>query len=236
MIVTRQGKQDQAPAIELSAKYGWSSRARSDYKQLTTDQYYELYWEALRNQRLDSGYSLADANTYASANLVGALGINPYGTAYPQPVGTDGKVVSGAKALWNDSWDDALTQNAHFQQYDLSVSGGSKTSQYFFSAGYLDDQGAYIESGFKRYTFRANIASQVKSWAKVGLNINGTHSKQQYPKQDDSMTSNIIGFARNLQPFYPIYERDLTTETICSTTTATAQWDFGRYRPTRLPT
>ncbi len=231
MIVTRQGKQDQAPAIELSAKYGWSSRARSDYKQLTTDQYYELYWEALRNQRLDSGYSLADANTYASANLVGALGINPYGTAYPQPVGTDGKVVTGAKALWNDSWDDALTQNAHFQQYDLSVSGGSKTSQYFFSAGYLDDQGAYIESGFKRYTFRANIASQVKSWAKVGLNINGTHSKQQYPKQDDSMTSNIIGFARNLQPFYPIYERDLTTGDYLLDDNGNRQWDFGRYRP-----
>jgi TonB-dependent SusC/RagA subfamily outer membrane receptor len=133
MIVTRQGKQDQPATVQLSAKYGWSSRARDDYKQLTTDQYYQLYWEAIRNQRLDSGNSLADANSFASANLTGQLGINPYGTAYPQPVGTDGKLVAGATALWNDNWDDALTQNAHFQQYDLSVTGGGRTSQYFLS-------------------------------------------------------------------------------------------------------
>ena len=231
MIVTRQGKQDQPATVQLSAKYGWSSRARDDYKQLTTDQYYQLYWEAIRNQRLDSGNSLADANSFASANLTGQLGINPYGTAYPQPVGTDGKLVAGATALWNDSWDDALTQNAHFQQYDLSVTGGGRTSQYFLSAGYLDDQGAYIESGFKRYTFRANIASQVKSWLKVGMNLNGTHSKQQYPKQDDSMTSNIIGFARNLQPFYPIYQRDLTTGAYLLDDDGNRIWDFGAYRP-----
>lgn len=230
MITTKQGRREQAPQVQLSAKYGWSSRARSDYRQLSTDQYYQLYWEALRNQRLNSGQTLDAANAYASANLTGALGINPYGPAYPQPVGTDGRLQPGARALWNDSWDDALTQNAHYQQYDVSVSGGGKTSQYFFSGGYLDDQGAYIESGFKRYTFRANIASDVKSWLRVGLNINGTHSSQKYPKQDDSMTSNIVAFARALQPFYPIYQRDPSGNLLLGED-GRPQWDFGSYRP-----
>lgn len=231
MIVTKQGAEEQAPTVSLSAKYGWASRERDDYKQLTTDQYYELYWEALRNERIDNGYALDAANTYATEHLTGALGINPYGTAYPNPVGTDGKLVSGAKALWNDDWEDALTQQAHFQQYDVNVSGGSKATKYFFSAGYLDNQGAYIESGFKRYTFRANVSSKIKKWLELGMNIGGTHSKQQYPKQDDSMTSNVIGFARNLEPFYPIYQRDLTTGDYILDSNGNRQYDYGLYRP-----
>ena len=231
MIVTKQGANNIAPTIELSAKYGWSSRARSDYKQLSINQYYELYWEALRNNRLDNGYTQEAAAEYASANLTGNLGINPYGTAYPQPVGTDGKLVAGATPLWNDSWEDALTQNAHFQQYDLSINGGTKSSRYFISAGYLDDQGAYIESGFKRYTFRTNASTDINPWLRAGMNIGGSHSEQKYPKQDDTMSSNVVLAARNLQPFYPVYERDWTTGEYLLDDNGERIWDFGNYRP-----
>ena len=57
MITTKQGNKDSAPTVELSAKYGFSSRARADYDQLNPNQYYELYWEAMRNYRMDNGYS-----------------------------------------------------------------------------------------------------------------------------------------------------------------------------------
>lgn len=231
MIVTKQGQQDRRPEINLTAKYGWSSRARDDYKQLTTDQYYELYWEALRNYRLDQGDDAATAAQYASANLVNELGINPYGSAYPQPVGTDGKLVSGAKALWNDDWDDAMTQNAHYQEYNISISGGSKNSKYFMSGGYLNNQGAYIESGFKRYTFRANASSDLTDWLHAGLNISGSHSTQQYPKQDDTTTSNVIEYTRAMQGFYPIYLRDTDTGEYILDENGNRQYDFGRYRP-----
>ena len=231
MIVTKQGSQDNKTKIELNAKYGWSSRARADYDQLTTNQYFELYWEALRNERLDNGATAEEAAKYASQNLTGRFGINPYGTAYPEPVGTDGKLVSGATPLWDDDWDEALRQNAHYQEYNLNISGGGKNSQYFISGSYLDDQGAYIESSFKRYNFRSNVSTSINSWLKAGLNISGTHSNQQYPKQDDSTTSNVILFARNLRNFYPIYERDPTTGEYILDEAGNRQWDFGLYRP-----
>ena len=82
-----------------------------------------------------------------------------------------------------------LSQNAHYTDLNVRVSGGSKTSKYFVSAGYMDDQGAYICSGFKRYTLRANITSDIRKWLQVGLNVSGTHSIQDYPKQDDSTIS-----------------------------------------------
>jgi hypothetical protein len=165
---------------------------------LNTNQYYELYWEAMRNYRMDNGYSAEEAAVWASSNVTGNLGINPYGSAYPEPIGHDGKLVAGAKPLWDDSWDDALSQDAHYTDLNVRVSGGSKTSKYFVSAGYMDDQGAYICSGFKRYTLRANVTSDIRKWLQIGLNVSGTHSVQDYPKQDDSTISNVVMFARSL--------------------------------------
>lgn len=75
----------------------------------------------------------------------------------------------------------------------------------------MDDQGAYICSGFKRYTLRANVTSDIRKWLQIGLNVSGTHSVQDYPKQDDSTISNVVMFARSLPSFYPVYQRDLTT-------------------------
>ena len=231
MITTKQGNKDSAPTVELSAKYGFSSRARADYDQLNTNQYYELYWEAMRNYRMDNGYSAEEAAAWASSNVTGNLGINPYGSAYPEPIGHDGKLVAGAKPLWDDSWDDALSQDAHYTDLNVRVSGGSKTSKYFVSAGYMDDQGAYICSGFKRYTLRANVTSDIRKWLQIGLNVSGTHSVQDYPKQDDSTISNVVMFARSVPSFYPVYQRDLATGAYLLDENNERMFDYGEYRP-----
>ena len=231
MITTKQGTKESAPTVDFSAKYGFSSRARADYDQVNTNQYFELYWEAMRNYRMDNGYSAADAAAYASSNLTGNLGINPYGSAFPEPVGLDGKLVSGANPLWNDSWDDALSQDAHYSDLNIRVSGGSKNSKYFASAGYMNDQGAYICSGFKRYTLRANITSDIRKWLQVGLNLSGTHSVQDSPKQDDSAISNVVAFARSLPSFYPVYQRDMKTGAYLLDENGDRMFDYGEYRP-----
>lgn len=231
MITTKQGAKESVTNIELSAKYGFSSRARADYKQVNTNQYYELYWEALRNFRMDNGYSADESAKYASSNLIGNLGINPYGTGIPEPVGLNGKLVAGATPLWDDSWDEALSQDAHYTDLNVRVSGGGKNTSYFVSAGYMDDQGAYIGSGFKRYTLRSNITTDIKKWLQVGLNVSGTHSIQDYPKQDDSAITNVVLFARAVPSFYPVYKRDLETGEYLLDEYNNRMFDYGEYRP-----
>lgn len=230
MITTKQGSQGATPTIELTAKYGFSSRAVADYDQLTTNEYFELQWEAMRNKYLNDGLSTAEAATKASRNVTKVLGINPYGSQYAQPVGTDGKIVSGATPLWDDSWEDAMTQNAHYTDLSARVSGGSKNSKYYLSLGYLDDQGAYICSGFKRYNVRANITSNLKSWLQVGMNLSGAHSSQSYPKQNDTRTDNVVLFARNMPSFYPVYERDPDTGAYRLDESGNRIPDYGTYR------
>jgi TonB-linked SusC/RagA family outer membrane protein len=232
MITTKQGKKE-IPTVEVTSKFGFSNRAIRDYDQVNTSQYFELFWEALRNNRLDNGDTREQAAAYASANLAGRLGINPYGTGNPEPVGYDGKVKAGLAPLWDDSWIDALSQNAHYTDINTQISGGSNNSRYFLSAGYLNDQGMAIESGFKRYTLRANLISDIRKWLQVGANISGTHSIQDYPKQDDTMTSNVIYAARMLPSFYPVYERNLATgEYLINPETGQYIADYGAYRAT----
>lgn len=234
MITTKQGQNGSAPTIQLSAKYGFSSRAVRDYDQLSTNDYFMLQWEAVRNSYMDNGQSAESAAQTASSILAttatGGLGINPYGTKYPQPVGTDGKIVEGATPLWDDSWEDALSQDAHYTDINASISGGSERTKYYFSLGYLNDQGAYICSGFKRYNLRTNITTDLRKWLQVGLNVSGTHSIQDYPKQDDTAIGNIVLAARSIPSFYPVYERDLATGEYLLDENGNRIYDYGKYR------
>lgn len=234
MITTKQGKRETEPQIEITAKHGISNRARSDYKQLSTNQYMELQWEAIRNGQMDnSKMSASEAAAYASTNLVNSIGINPYGLDNPNPVGLDGKLLPGLKPLWNDDWSDALSQNARYTDVNLRVSGGSAKSRYYVSGGYLNDQGYVLESGFKRFNLRSNIIMDAKDWLEIGMNVSASHSIQDYPKQDDSAITNVIGFARGLPSFYPIYERNLTTgEYLIDPSTGERIFDYGNYRKT----
>lgn len=231
MIATKQGSKSSSPSIELTAKYGFSSRAVSDYDQVNTNEYFMLEWEALRNQWVKNGYSAEDAAKYASENLVSSqIGINPYGTKYPQPVGTDGKIVEGATPLWDDSWEDALTQDAHYTDLSARISGGSENSKYYFSLGYLDNQGAYICSGFKRYTLRTNITSDLTKWLQAGVNVSLTHSVQDYPTSEDAKLSNVVLAARTIPSFYPVYERDPDTGDYLYDENGDRIYDYGNYR------
>lgn len=234
MITTKQGSKKSAPSIEISAKYGFSDRAVKDYEQVSTEQYFMLEWEAIRNMRMNlkkNPDTAEAAAAYATQNLIlNYIGINPYGTAYPQPIGTDGKLVEEARLLWNDSWEDALSQDAHYTDLSARVSGGSENSQYYFSLGYMDNQGAYIGSGFKRYTLRANITSDLTKWLQVGVNVGLTHSIQDFPKSDDSSLGNVVLAARSIPSFYPVYERDPETGAYVLDENGQRVYDYGKYR------
>ena len=232
IITTKQGAKNQKAKIEARFTYGTSSRAVEDYKQVSTNDYFKLYWEALRNQRLYSNKNTPEnAASYATQNIVSLLGINPYGNNYPQPVGLDGDIVAGATPLWNDNWSDAYTQNAHRTDTQVSIQGGGNNSAYFISLGYLNDQGIALASNFKRYTGRVNINTDLRKWLRLSTNISLIHSVQNAPMGEDSNTSNTLNFARIVPGFYPLWERDLTTGNLILDSKGNKTVDYGWYRP-----
>ena len=232
IITTKQGRKEQSPRIDAKVTYGVSDRAVSDYKQVSTNQYFEMYWELLRNNQMNiNGLTPDAAASYATNNLISQLSINPYGPNYAQPVGTDGKLKAGARALWNDDWIDAYSQDASRFEALVSISGGSKTSNYFASVGYLNDKGVVLGSGFKRYTGRLNLNSDIKSWLKFSGNIALTHSLQDEPKGEDTNSANPTSSGRLIPGFYPVYERDWNTGAYKLDDNNNKVYDFGAYRP-----
>ena len=235
IITTKQGQTDSKTTVSVKASFGGSNRAVRDYDRIGTNQYFELYWEALRNQYAlnTDKYTPQTAAIQASKDLVGKLmggGPNPYGPNYSQPVGTDGKLVAGAVPLWKVDWQDAMEQQALRTELGLNVSGGGKTNQYFFSAGYLNDKGIALESGYQRFNLRSNITSQINKWLRGSVNMSFAHSMQNYPVSSDTKTSNVINAGRLMADFYPIYEMN-SDGTYKYDSEGKRIYDFGSYRP-----
>lgn len=70
------------------------------------------------------------------------------------------------------NWQDEVYQTAIAKSHQLSFSGGSETTSYYLSGGYLDQEGTLLGSGYKRYTLRLNLDSKVKDWLRVGATTN----------------------------------------------------------------
>lgn len=235
IITTKQGQTDSKTTVNVKASFGGSNRAVRDYDRIGTNDYFQLYWEALRNQyaKDTQNYTPATAAAQASKDLVTKLmgdGPNPYGPNYSQPVGTDGKLVDGATPLWDFDWSDAMEQQALRTELNLNVSGGGQKNQYFFSAGYLNDKGIALESGYQRFNLRSNITSEMTSWLKGGVNMSFAHSMQNYPVSSDTKTSNVINAGRTMPGFYPIYEVNPNDGSIIYKDGSPVP-DFGPYRP-----
>ncbi|SFE42776.1 TonB-linked outer membrane protein, SusC/RagA family [Pedobacter antarcticus] len=230
IITTKSGKNSKETLISANFSQGVSNRAVKDYAQMNTNQYFESYWLALKNKQLTNGINDVQAGQNASNQLIADLGINPYGAAYPQPVGADGKIVTGAAPLWDDNWGKEMEQTSLRTQADLSFSGGNETTRYFISGGYLNDKGIALGSGYKRYNARINLTTQAKKWLKVGLNISASSSTQNYPTSEDSNTGNVINYSRLVPSFYPVYQRNVDGGYRLDAS-GNKVYDFGDYRP-----
>lgn len=78
----------------------------------------------------------------------------------------DGKALPWTQAQIGElgkgtDWQDLVYQDAGVQNHDLAVSGGSATTKYYTSFGYFDQKGIIKNSGFKRFSFRANLDQQI---------------------------------------------------------------------------
>ena len=226
------------PKVDVNLNSGFSNRAVKDYDYLGAQGLYESTWEGLRNQAqitpsLVASSGSASAADYASKTLVPTLVYNPYNIA--QPVGLDGKLVSGANALWNQNWADALLRTGKRTDLNASVSGSSDKTRYYVGGGYLTDEGLATESKFKRYSARVKLDNQMNKWLKVGANVSGSFSTQNYPNQAGAGYSNVISWIRTVSSIYPEYILSPTTGQPILDANGNKQYDFGNNGPLTRP-
>ncbi len=78
----------------------------------------------------------------------------------------------------NTNWQDEVFQSGMIESYNLSASGGNKTSSFRLSGGYLTQDGIIISTGLEKYTFRANSEFRTGRF-KFGENFSLAHTNQQ---------------------------------------------------------
>src|SRR5690606_20951126 len=58
----------------------------------------------------------------------------------------------------------------------IALSGGNENTTHYFSAGYLNENGNLLNTGYKRYNLKGSIDSKLGEVVRVGFNTYYTNS------------------------------------------------------------
>ena len=240
VITTKRGRQGDVD-VNFKATLGVSSRAIPNYDLVNQREYVELNWQSLYNSAyFTAGYTDAAARQYASARLSGKLGAgyNPFKNySWADLVDpATGKVRADAVSAWDESWIDAVTDNAALrQEYQASISGGNNIHRGSMSISFLDEDGILKSTNFQRYTGRVSYDTTPKHWFSGGMNANFAHSKSNTNRYTDSSQSNVFYSAQLMAPIYPVYMKDAEGKNVLDEN-GKKQYDYGEARPQDINT
>ena len=203
VITTKKGKSGK-PTVNFRAAWGTSDQAVPWH--IKADPYQQLYnnWKAIYNDQVYlHGADPKTAGDYASQNAVklsvnmttNSAGQDWYVTPFQWPGSVDkfvlhdgngnGYVNPDLKMIWDKSdweWNDVVFSYKLRQDYGLDVSGTSSNGKtnYYVSGGYLDDNGYSNRDYYKRYSFRANVESEINNWLSMGGSLAYSYARQTY--------------------------------------------------------
>ena len=211
LITTKKGQQGRLQ-MNLDIKQGVYQRGIPEYKLASAKQWMEIYWQEMKNLKFaEGGITETEAAQYASANIITDKAfINVFNKPYDQLFNADGTMVAGAEISSNFAddldWYKFGLRNGYRSEYNLSGSGATDKSDYYFSAAYLNENGYVTNSGFERFSVRASANIRPVSWIKAGLNVSATHQNYQNTTGDsDGGFTNLFMYARNIAPIYPVH-------------------------------
>ena len=73
------------------------------------------------------------------------------------------------------NWKDIIFSTGMTQNYDLSFSRGTDKYNYYASFNYFDEKGTYMDTRFRRYSFRLNSEVKLNKWLSFGENMQIVH-------------------------------------------------------------
>jgi TonB-linked outer membrane protein, SusC/RagA family len=127
-------------------------------------------------------------------------------------VANNGGALSVPVANWdgktNTDWQKLVYRSARYQNYSLSLTGGSNTASYNLSMGYIDQDGIVKGTNYKKYSLRTRIDFRPTDKLRIALNIapNYTSSKN----MPDGDFNSPQGAATFMPPIIPVRMPDGT--------------------------
>lgn len=205
---------------DASATAIYGSRATNGVVIITTKQGQQGKTSVTYNFRLDVS---TVAKTY---NLLNAYEYGLFENELDRTAGgynMQGQVIESGVALrhseeelerykiYSTDWQDLMYETALSQDHQVGISGGSASTQYNITAGYTNQNGIIMNTGLERYSFRANLRSQLARGLTLQINssLSQTDQNQTFHSQAASMNQmvrRILTTKPTLMPGDKIYE------------------------------
>ena len=202
LITTKQGASGEA-RVRFSSSLG-SQRIINKIDLLSAEQMAEYVTDARNNGWVDAGGSADDPNSVRDQQ-------------YKIPV----HFQNPSSVATRTDWQDQISQTGLRQDYSLSASGGSESVNYYVSGGYLDQRGVIKESGFERYSLRANVSAEVADNLNVTVRLAPSYTNSDIANAEGiGYYNGLIERAVVLSPFLSVYNEDGSYNTSYT-------WDFG---------
>lgn len=175
LITTKRGKEGKA-RVDLSMSYGIQNIFKR-YDVVSMQEYVDMSLEAINANpayQKDQYFMFFDKTS-------------------PQYLGNN--------IDYREDWlDAALNKNAAVQDYNISVSGGNKSSTYATGVGYSNQDNVLGKDNYERYSFYVNSDHQVTDWLKVGESFRFVYTNH------DDFTNPDFQQISFMMPWQPLYD------------------------------
>ncbi len=162
--------------ILVTTKRGASGKPKFSYNGYTGIQQVTRYPDLLNS------YQYADVNNQAYLNM----GIDPNDPAHAGKFYTDQQMQEFKSGeIDTDFYDLVFKDNPIKTQHNMNINGGSENVKYFFSTGYLSQDGLIPNSSFKRYNLRSNVDAMITDNLKILVDIDGRIENDNTPSYGD---------------------------------------------------
>ena len=153
---------------------------------------------------------------YKNGAIANALALNPNAIAANQRDAQNRSFLPTYNAdgsLVDTNWGDFIFRTAFSQNHNISLTGGSEKTSYYFSAGISDQDGFLRANSFQRRSARLNMDHKATKWLRLTFNINYNNSMNKAPASgsnpDGAFGSSGLGrMVMNQIPNLPAYNED----------------------------
>lgn len=192
IITTKKGKQGK-PIVNFSANVGLTQRSAyrerfspagylqhyADWKEKNTygvnadgewDAYQTGVYAGMTDYFKNPNNLSVDLDTWRgyTENEAGESDLS----IWAKRLGFTGNVLENIVAGRTVDWEDKAFRLGFNQDYNASVSGATEKADYYFSLGYLRNEGALIDDTYRAVRANMKVNAKVTSWFEVGANVN----------------------------------------------------------------
>ena len=164
--------------------------------------------------------------TEQSFQQEGNLKIDYLNAAQWLEIATEAYKNGGKDVPWGDSdlekikgndncWPDLMKRTGYLTNNNLSITGGSKNSNYFVSLNYLYNEGIIKEQSYNRLNLRLNSDHKIGDRIKFGHSVNLYASEQTSQRDFDWRDTYAASF--RYSPLNAMYDKDGDFATISNT-------------------